>query len=198
MKTFITSDWHLGEDRFNIIQRPYNTVMDHIYDMIKKHNTVVTPSDTVIVVGDVVYQKTPEYLPFVSKFNGKKILVRGNHDNIFSDTDLSPYFDEIYPDGGGFKIDIKGVKYYVTHYPSTARSDRFNLVGHIHATWKHQLNMLNIGVDVNHMRHMNLDDVPFHFQAISKFYDEDIWAAYYDSNMKYVGLRGAAGSYFKG
>jgi hypothetical protein len=35
-------------------------------------------------------------------FNGKKTLVRGNHDRVFSDDDLKPYFHTIIPDGGGF------------------------------------------------------------------------------------------------
>lgn len=197
MKTWITADWHLGENRFELMGRPFLTTEEMINTLADNYNRLVAPDDVVYVVGDVCYQKTPNYLPFAYKFNGKKILVRGNHDRGFTDDDFSAYFEEIIPEGRGIELDVEGIPCYITHYPSEGRNDRFNLVGHIHSAWKYQLNSLNIGVDVNHFRPVSLEKIPFHFKAICEFYDEDVWVGYKNINADFLGKRGKKGSYFK-
>ncbi len=195
---FCTADWHVGETRFDIMNRPFIDVQEHIDFLVKKHNEIVKPQDIVYVLGDVVYQKaTKSYLKQVDKFNGKKILVRGNHDKVYSDIELKDYFEEIIPEGEGIELKIMDIPCYMTHFPSTAKKDLFNLVGHIHSAWKYQLNMYNVGVDVNHFAPINLMKIPGIFDAVSKYYDDDVWAAYSDVNSEYRGKRGKEGSYFK-
>ena len=201
-KTFIVSDWHCGEDRFEIMGRPFKTQQEHVDILLKNHNELVSPDDDVIVVGDVCYQKTPEWLPYIAKFNGNKILIRGNHDRVFTDEQLKPYFSEIIPDGEGIirqiedKTDNSRINVYITHYPSRGKENIFTLCGHIHSAFKYQLNMMNIGVDVHHFRPVNMDTIPKHLKAICEYYDEDVWVAYNKINSDYVGLRGKKGSYF--
>ncbi len=197
MKTWLTADWHLGEDRFELMGRPFKTQNEHVETLIASHNALVAPDDLVYVVGDVCYQKTPEYLASVGGFNGKKILIRGNHDKVLTDEQLGVYFDTIVEEGKGVEIDVDGIPCYITHYPTEGRFDRFNLVGHIHAAWKYQLNMFNVGVDVNHFRPVLLDRIRFHFDAVCKFYDRDVWVAYDDINSDHVGLRGKPNTYFR-
>ena len=122
--------------------------------------------------------------------------MRGNHDKVFDDEQLKPYFHTIIAEGGGFYTELGGVKCYVTHYPTRGVEDAFNLVGHIHAAWKYQLNMLNIGVDVHHFRPVCVDTIPFHLGAVEKFYDQDVWVGYNPINANYQGKRGKPGSYF--
>jgi calcineurin-like phosphoesterase family protein len=193
---WLTADWHLGETRFELMGRPFETSTEMIQCLIDNHNNVVRPKDTVIVNGDVCYQKTPEALPIVEKFNGRKILIRGNHDKVFTDEQLKPYFEQIIPEGEGIEMTFAGVPCYVTHYPTQGRFDKFNLVGHIHAAWKYQLNMLNIGVDVHSFRPVDSFKIPFHFKAICEYYDNDVWIAYNNINSGHVGFRGKKGSYF--
>jgi calcineurin-like phosphoesterase family protein len=50
--------------------------------MIERHNAKVKPNDVVYMLGDVVINR--KSLHHVSRLNGKKRLVRGNHD-IFKD-----------------------------------------------------------------------------------------------------------------
>ena len=196
MKTWITADYHLGETRMELMGRPFTSPEDMVNTLIVNHNALVAPDDEVIVVGDVCYQKTPEYLKYVSAFNGRKILVRGNHDRVFTDEQLKPYFNVIVADGDGFSQLCGGVFCYITHYPSTGIKNAFNLVGHIHSIFKYQLNMFNVGVDVNNFRPVNLDRIPFHFKAICEFYDDDAWISYNEINSQFVGKRGKKGSYF--
>lgn len=197
MASWITSDWHIGEDRMAILGRPFADGTHCVFEMLYNYNTLVKPDDLVYVVGDVLYQKADveKWLPMVAKFNGRKILVRGNHDRGLSDADLAPYFERIYPDGARIEIEHNGVRYAVTHYPTRGSGDLFNLVGHVHGAWKVQKNMLNVGVDVHHFRPLKLDDVAFYYNAICHYYDEDVWVASHCANSGW-NSRGKKGSYF--
>jgi calcineurin-like phosphoesterase family protein len=195
---WLTSDYHLGETRFELMNRPFSDTEEMISVLIKNHNNLVAPNDTVYILGDVCYQKHPEYLPRIAEFNGKKILVRGNHDRVIQDSDFSKYFEEIIPDGKGIEIDIDKIPCYLTHYPSEGRKDRFNLVGHVHHTWRFQLNMFNVGIDANHFRPVDIKTIPFHFKSICEYYDLDVFAGYSPINSEYIGKRGRNSIYFKG
>lgn len=196
MKTWITADWHLGEDRFELMGRPFKYQDEMVDRLVLNHNDRIKPTDRLVVVGDVCYQKTPEYLKHVARFNGRKVLIRGNHDRGIIDEQFKEYFEEIYPEGSGIELTVEGFPCYITHYPTQGRPDRFNLVGHIHAAWKYQLNMLNIGIDVHHFCPVDLDTIPFHINAVAKFYDDDVWVGYNPINSEWRGKRGKAGSYF--
>ena len=83
MKWF-TSDLHLGHE--NIIKyanRPIDNV-SHMNEMlIHNFNSLVFPDDTTYFMGDVVMGPRRENLKMVSRLNGRKILILGNHDYPF-------------------------------------------------------------------------------------------------------------------
>lgn len=193
MATYLTADWHLGETRFDIMQRPCTTVDEHVNMLLSNHNLFVKPEDEVLFVGDACFD--PAWADWISKFNGRKTMIRGNHDRKLSDEVLAKHFEKVIPEGDGIEMEYDGIPLWVTHYPSRARKDRFNIVGHVHAVWKVQLNCLNVGVDVHCFRPMPLERIRFYFNAIQKFYDEDVWAAYNEPNVVFRGLRGRTGSY---
>jgi calcineurin-like phosphoesterase family protein len=195
MATWLTADWHLGEDRFELMGRPFQTVDQMVNTLAANYNAIVGKNDIVYVVGDVCYQNKPEFLDRASLFNGKKTLIRGNHDRGITDAQFKKHFVHVVPEGMGIELEIDGIKCYVTHYPTRGREDRFNLVGHIHAAWKYQLNMLNIGIDVHHFRPVNFNTIPFHVKAVSEYYDDDVWVGYDPINFVYKNKRGKKGSY---
>lgn len=197
MRTFITADWHIGEDRFQLMGRPFSNIEEHQDYLVEQNNKEVGTEDTLIVVGDVCYQKTPEKLSLVSRFNGNKILIRGNHDRLFTDEQLKPYFSKIIDEGDGIEMNIDNIPLFITHYPTSGKKDKFNLVGHIHAAWKFQLNMLNVGVDVHHFKPVNIESIPFFFKAICEFYDEDVWVAYNELNSSCKNVRGKKSRYIQ-
>lgn len=196
MATWLTADWHLGEDRFEIMGRPFQTVDQHVNTLVANHNAVVAKDDTVYMIGDVCYQKKPEFLDRAALFHGKKTLIRGNHDRPITDAQFKKYFEHVVPEGMGIDLQVEDVKVYLTHYPTRGREDRFNLVGHIHGAWKYQLNSLNVGVDVHHFRPVNLDTIPFHFKAVCEFYDNDVWVGYDPINFIHRANRGKKTCYF--
>jgi calcineurin-like phosphoesterase family protein len=123
-------------------------------------------------------------------------LIRGNHDRPFTDEQFAPYFEQVIPEGEGVDVEIGGVPCYITHYPSLAKEDRYNLVGHIHAAWKVQLNSLNVGVDVNHFFPVDEKQIPFFLNAVTNFYDLDVWTAYNPANQGHFVNRGKKSNYF--
>lgn len=198
MALWFTADWHLGETRFEIMQRPFKSVDNHINTLVERHNSLVGPDDEVLVVGDAVYQNADnKYLEYIDRFNGRKTLIRGNHDRKFSLLELYCYFDNVVEEGDGLAVDACGINCWVTHYPSQGRPDLFNLVGHVHGAWKYQLNMFNVGVDANHFYPTPAERIPFHFDAVVKYYDGDIWIANDERNSQYRESRGKKSFYFQ-
>lgn len=60
MSVWFTADWHLGEERLDLFERPFKTTEENTEVLIARHNEVVKPDDEVIMVGDVLYN--PAYL----------------------------------------------------------------------------------------------------------------------------------------
>ncbi len=149
-------------------------------------------------MGDAVSKarENDNWIHRISDFNGRKILIRGNHDVGISDEVFAEYFERVLPDGGGMEMTIGGVECWLTHYPTRSRSDKFNIVGHIHGRWHIQKNMINVGVDVNHFRPYSEDSVPYYLKAIKTYYDDDVWCADHHANKPHMD-RGKKGSYFK-
>jgi len=198
MNYFGVADWHIGDPRIEILGRPFSSSEEMLKTLIKNHNKVVEKNDVVIVIGDVCYKEAIDKIDLISNFNGKKILIRGNHDVGLSDEVLKKYFIKVIPDGEGMELTCGGVECYATHYPTKGREDKFNIIGHVHGIWRYNLNMFNLGVDANHFCPVNLETIPKHLKAIKEFYDEDAWACYNKINTQFIGKRGRKGSYFKG
>jgi calcineurin-like phosphoesterase family protein len=196
---FFTADWHLGETRLEIMQRPFRDCSELWNTIIERHNRVVGPDDFVDVVGDVVSKAAEEpklWLSLLDDLNGKKRLFRGNHDVLFTNEQLSQYFYKIVPEGEGVYETIGGIPCYITHYPTQGVGDAFNIVGHVHSSWKVQLNMLNVGVDVQNFAPVPETKIKFFLDAITGFYDEDVWCSGHAANAQFNGIRGKKGRYF--
>lgn len=217
MEIFITADWHFGETRLDIMQRGHFSSTEEMNEtIIANANKLVKPEDILIVNGDVISNAALDkksLIPLIGRINGKKMLIRGNHDRSLTDEDFAPYFKKILADGDGtdFNRFLRVEKeldcpeeelteyqdLYITHYPTQSRPDKFNLVGHIHSAWKVQKNMLNIGVDVHSFYPVKLSKVGFFIKAITDFYDDDVWVAEHAANLPYKN-RGKKGRYLDG
>lgn len=107
--------------------RPFKSVEEMDEVLIDNWNSVVKDDDVVYHLGDVVINRSA--LPILGKLNGRKKLIRGNHD-IFKTREYLPYFEEIY---GSYKLS----NYLLTHIPvhpdSIARWANGNIHGHLHA-----------------------------------------------------------------
>ena len=88
MATWLTSDLHLFHK--NIIQycnRPFGDEYEMNEIIVKTWNETVAPDDRVIVVGDLtagLYDRKQELTEIISRLNGRKTLILGNHDHLSS------------------------------------------------------------------------------------------------------------------
>lgn len=99
MKTFLISDTHFGHQGVcnflrddNTKLRPWNNAEEMDEDLVKNWNEVVGVNDKVYHLGDVVINRRA--LKTLSRLNGRKVLIKGNHD-IFRIEDYLQYFYDI-------------------------------------------------------------------------------------------------------
>lgn len=130
---FLVSDTHFGhagvcrflrEDGTKL--RPWTDPEAMDEAMISAWNDRVRPNDKVYHLGDVVINRRA--LKTLSRLNGDKVLIRGNHD-IFRDTEYGQYFREL----RAYHV-MNGL--ILSHIPlHEASLGRFgtNIHGHLHA-----------------------------------------------------------------
>ena len=127
-KVFIIADTHFNHA--NIIKycnRPFKDVKEMEKYIITKWNSVVAPDDTVYHLGDVGFGSFEELKNLLTKLNGKKILIMGNHDlSRGRNTWLKIGFAEVY------KKELTIGNYVLSHYPKRIEDNQINFFGHIH------------------------------------------------------------------
>jgi len=134
---FVISDTHFGHtnswEKFKLADgsplRPFTSTEEMDETMIERWNAKIKPQDTVYHLGDVVINQKSLHL--VSRLNGRKILVRGNHD-IFKD---KQYYDVGFEQLHGVRVFVD--KFILSHIPlhPDCVSERFrvNVHGHLHS-----------------------------------------------------------------
>lgn len=137
-KTFVTSDshfGHIGVTKFLRTDgsklRPWDDITNMDEALVHNWNAVVAPQDRVYHLGDVVINR--RHLATLHRLNGRKVLVKGNHD-IFKLSDYTPHFDDIR--AYIVKKTPQGGKCILSHIPIHEESlGRFglNIHGHLHA-----------------------------------------------------------------
>ncbi len=130
-QTFFTSDHHFGHA--NIItfeSRPFANAEEMTDAMIAKWNAVVGREDKVFHLGDFSFLNQAKTASIVSKLNGYKLLVLGNHDRGRSRSWwLDAGFDEV----SEYPILYKEF-FFLSHEPLYMNSHMpyVNVHGHIH------------------------------------------------------------------
>lgn len=84
MRRWVIADLHFGHT--NVIaycNRPFSDADEMDKSLINKWNNVVSKDDIVYILGDFTLSRKKDYIEsIVSKLNGYKVLVMGNHDNL--------------------------------------------------------------------------------------------------------------------
>lgn len=137
-KSFVIADPHFGhkgvtqflrEDGTKL--RPWDNPEEMDEELVKRWNAVVGVNDRVNLLGDVVINR--RCLVTLGRLNGRKRLIKGNHD-IFKLADYLPYFDDIAayhvmktPQGG------KLIMSHIPIHPESLGRWGLNIHGHLHA-----------------------------------------------------------------
>lgn len=188
MATFFISDTHVFHN--NILRlgdgRPFEDIDHHDFSIVNNWNHVVGIEDTVVHCGDVALGQWPVGLERLSRCNGYKILVPGNHDRVSSVEsekrrerflpDYLEVFDEVWDETA--QISLQGQMFVVSHYPY--HGDHFEkdrhaelrpvdagvplIHGHTHQ--KEQVTrsnrgtvMISVGVDSNNWTPVHEDEI---------------------------------------
>lgn len=143
---YYISDTHFGHiSALNFDGRPWNTIEEETEGMIERWNSVVTPQDTVWILGDFCYKTTSEKAREIGLcLNGHKHLILGNHDqknaewykDVFEE--WVPYKeiqDVVHEDGSprNHHRNVVMSHYFIPFY-HRARQLGFMLHGHTHAS----------------------------------------------------------------
>jgi len=160
MSIWITSDSHVGHHNIlRFCNRPFSNVKEMDEFLLDNWNSNVKPNDTVYHLGDVAmnYKKRKEFIPLL---NGKKILIKGNHDHKVS---LDEGWYEIHDHR--LNVSLSGKHVVMDHYPLESWDRSFHgsihLHGHVHAALAERDDMLrlDVGVDNNNMKLFLWDDI---------------------------------------
>lgn len=152
---YFTSDLHLGHRGIITMRnRPFADVEEMNQTLIANFNAVVHKDDTVYILGDLAHHMQVEDVnKIIEKLNGRKILIKGNHDKQYD----AKLFEEI----RDFKtVSLNGQSFSLMHYPMLSwpksHHGSYMLHGHIHADESYNLQnrvegilRYDVGVDAN-------------------------------------------------
>lgn len=183
MKIFVTSDTHFGHVRVAEL-RGFDTVADHDRELVDRWNNTVGVEDIVYHLGD--FSMNLKALSVVSELNGSVNLVAGNHDQCWHRRSktrdvriavgraagyLNAGFHQVFT-SGTILMEVHGKDVVLSHLPVVGdhqSQDRYLerrpfpgdlpvLCGHVHAQWRTCQKQLNVGVDVNDLRPIRIEE----------------------------------------
>jgi len=133
MTAFVTSDLHLGHSTMLCFSnpdgtsvRPFPSIEEMHETMIERFNSVVHKKDRLYILGDVAIPRSG--LNLLDRFNGSKVLIRGNHD-IYKLQDYAKHFVDI---RGAFHLDGLIFTHIPVHPDSLSGRYVGNAHGHLH------------------------------------------------------------------
>lgn len=182
---WFSSDFHFGHT--NILKycdRPFDDVMDMNQGLISRWNENVKLYDIGWIIGDVAMGNKQKNLAWLSKMNGIKYLVMGNHDPGFGKV-MTPdllfglyqgHFQRIYEDLA-YCLGPKSQRIHISHFPYSKderHDERYAehrpqyegrplIHGHVHDLWKVNTSLplpqINVGVDVWDYRPVHISTI---------------------------------------
>lgn len=153
---FHDNTWKLFKRDDGTPLRNFTCNSDMHEHMIDKWNKYIKPEDYVYHLGDVTFQYHAGFNELMSRLNGRKRLIIGNHDKIWNPA-LMRWFE---------KADLwKGFKesnFTATHIPMPLehlRDGAFNVHAHLHQNLKSDPHYINVCMDARDYWPVHLDDI---------------------------------------
>lgn len=156
MNTWIMGDMHFGHKNVCRFRTQFSSPEEHEEHIIEQWNkTIKKGGDRIFVLGDAAF--TNEGLHKFKRLQGRKLLVRGNHDTLPTQMYLA-YFEQIY----GI-IQHKGA--WLSHAPVHPAELRgcINIHGHVHNKTIQREVWMKSGREAS--IHMGYEDDPHYINA---------------------------------
>lgn len=166
---YFTSDLHFWHK--NIIQlanRPFQTIEEMNRTLIQTWNSCVRKQDEVYILGDVTLAGPEKAMDVLCQLNGRKYLVKGNHDGFADKDSFDNNLFEWVKDYHCLKYEKKC--FILCHYPFEEWDGFFRNTIHLHG---HQNNCkgynlenkqkgllrYDVGVDANRFRPVSIHEI---------------------------------------
>ena len=173
---FFTADTHFCHANIiTLCRRPFSDVEQMNETLTENWNSCVNRDDEIYILGDFVFRGSAlDANRIAKKLNGRKYLIRGNHDK---------FVDEAEFDASNFEwikdyhvLSHRKTKFVLFHYPILEWDGYFrhaiHLYGHVHNGGinnrdQDKFKMLgkraiNVGVDVNDYRPVSIESIMNH------------------------------------
>ena len=166
---WFTSDLHLGHANIiRLANRPFPDIDEMDSRLIANWNNSVNRHDEVYIIGDLSLKPVDTVEGYLRRMNGKKYLVRGNHDR----TGAYPYkvITGLEWVRDYHELKIEGIRLVLFHYPifewDAVYRGSIHLYGHVHtiieySDWHRDKgwHSINVGVDVNNYYPVNFKQI---------------------------------------
>jgi calcineurin-like phosphoesterase family protein len=131
LKVFLVGDTHNNENKGVLLETHCLRPPDYMRKVNRNWNQTVKPEDLVIHLGDVIIGPRQRAKEWLDSLNGRKILIRGNHDRDKSN---------LWWSSNGFSFSCDGLLFrnaWLSHEPvrRLPPGAEINIHGHLHNIW---------------------------------------------------------------
>lgn len=137
------SDLHFSHDNvLSFDDRPWVDIESHDAGLVVRWNDVVGRRDLTYILGDFCWGKYDRWRELMRSLNGRKIVIRGNHDRtgylqrLLEEGLISAWFDYR-------EVSDNGRMVVLCHYPIVSWNglyrNSYHLYGHVHATYDYNV-----------------------------------------------------------
>ena len=127
---FFIGDTHFGHGEvINFENRPFDNVDEMDEALISNWNRVVSNEDKVFMIGDFSFHNVDKTKEILSRLNGHKILIKGNHDEGSEELYRDCGFESVY----SYPVIIDEF-WMISHQPLYLNKNMpyANIYGHVH------------------------------------------------------------------
>lgn len=167
---YFTSDIHFCHDReFLYKPRGFESIDEMNNAIVGRWNNIITPSDDVYILGDLMLCDNKKGTELLNSLNGKLHIIIGNHD---TDNRVEIYrnlMNVVSVECAAY-LKWNGYKFFLTHYPCLtgslehrdAKHTLINLFGHTHSKqlfYEDRPYMYNVAMDAHNSTPVGISDI---------------------------------------
>lgn len=149
-KNYFIADTHFGHEKIiKICNRPFTSAEEMEKQIIDNWNNKVSDEDTVYILGDFSFKMTKENaINILKQLNGKKVLIKGNHDKFVGQRDFDNCFEKVCD---YLQITENKQQLILSHYPIIDYAGMYYgakmIYGHIHNKYIPHKDMFCVSVE---------------------------------------------------